>query len=159
MSEDATPHEGLDVRVVRTDEQYEDALAVRYDVFVEEQDVPADLEVDEYEDESVHFVAYLDGDPAGVARLREKDADTAKVERVAVRERLRGEGYGAEIMHEVEGVADERGYERVSLNAQTHAAPFYDRLDYERVGGEFEEAGIPHVKMVTSLGSDRPNDE
>lgn len=151
MSEDATAHEGLDVQVVRTDEQYEDALDVRYDVFVEEQDVPEALEVDKYEDESVHFVGYLDGDPIGAARLRETDTNTAKVERVAVRERLRGKGYGGEIMRKIEDVADERGYDRVSLHAQTHAAPFYDRLDYERVGEEFEEAGIPHVKMVKSL--------
>ncbi|WP_135535661.1 MULTISPECIES: GNAT family N-acetyltransferase [Halostella] len=151
MHEDADAHDGFDVRVVRTDRQYEDALDVRYDVFVEEQDVPEALEVDEYEDESIHFVAYLDGDPVGAARLRETDDDTAKVERVAVLDRERGEGYGSEIMQVIERVAEQRDYDRVSLHAQTHAAPFYDRLDYERVGEEFEEAGIPHVKMVKSL--------
>ncbi|PSQ26755.1 GNAT family N-acetyltransferase [Halobacteriales archaeon QS_9_68_17] len=141
----------LDVQVVRTDDQYDDALGVRYAVFVDEQDVPEDLEADEYENESVHFVAYRDGDPAGAARLREKGDDAAKVERVAVLREHRGEGYGREIMREVEGVAATRGYDRVTLHAQTHAAPFYDRLDYERVGEEFEEAGIPHVTMEKAL--------
>ncbi|NHN47000.1 GNAT family N-acetyltransferase [Halostella sp. JP-L12] len=144
----------LDVRVVRTDEQYDDALDVRYAVFVDEQDVPEDLEVDEHEDESVHFVAYRDGDPVGAARLREKDDTTAKVERVAVLREYRGEGYGRAIMREVEAVAAARGYDRVALHAQTHAAPFYDRLDYERVGEEFEEAGIPHVTMEKALESE-----
>jgi predicted GNAT family N-acyltransferase len=151
MIEDAESSDALDVRVVRTDEQYEDALDVRFEVFVEEQDVPEDLEVDEHEAEAVHFVAYLGNDPVGAARLREKTADTAKVERVAVLREHRGEDYGREIMHAVEEVAGERGYDRVSLHAQTHAAPFYDRLDYERVGEEFEEAGIPHVRMVKPL--------
>lgn len=141
----------LDVRVVRTDDEYEDALAVRHEVFVEGQGVPADLEVDEHEDEAVHFVAYLDGEPVGAARFREKTPETVKVERVAVLDRHRGEGYGAAIMDRVEAAAAERGYARVTLHAQTHAAPFYDRLDYERVGEEFEEAGIPHVRMEKPL--------
>ena len=149
----------LDVRVVRTDEQYDDALDVRYAVFVDEQDVPEDLEVDEHEDESVHFVAYREGDPVGAARLREKGERTAKVERVAVVAEFRGEGYGREIMREVEGVAAARGYDRVALHAQTHAAPFYDRLDYERVGEEFEEAGIPHVTMEKALSGERSDGE
>lgn len=144
--------DGLDVEVVRSDEHYEDALSVRYAVFVEEQDVPEDLEVDEYEDEAVHFVGYLDGDPVAAARLREYDESAAKVERVAVAAAHRGEGFGAEIMREVEGVAAARGYERVTLHSQTHAAPFYDRLGYQRVGEEFEEAGIPHVEMEKALG-------
>ena len=141
----------LDVRVVRTDEQYDDALDVRYAVFVDEQDVPEDLEIDEHEDESVHFVAYREGDPVGAARLREKGDGVAKVERVAVLREHRGEGYGETIMREVEAVAAARGYDRVTLHAQTHAAAFYDRLDYERVGEEFEEAGIPHVTMEKTL--------
>ncbi|WP_135821348.1 GNAT family N-acetyltransferase [Halostella litorea] len=143
-------HDGLDVRVVRTDAAYEDALAVRFAVFVEEQGVPEDMEVDEHEDDAVHFVAYLDGDPVGAARLR-GTGDDAKVERVAVLPGHRGAGHGAEIMREVEGVAAARGFDRVALHAQTRAAGFYDRLGYERVGGEFEEAGIPHVEMVKPL--------
>jgi len=143
-------HDGLDVRVVRTDEEYEDALAVRFAVFVEEQGVPKDLEVDEHEDEAVHFVAYLDGDPVGAARLRGQSGD-AKVERVAVLPAHRGEGHGAEVMREVEGVAAAREYDRVVLHAQTRSAGFYDRLGYERVGEEFEEAGIPHVEMRKPL--------
>jgi len=142
--------DGLDVRVVRTDAEYDDALAVRFAVFVEEQGVPEDLEVDEHEDEAVHFVAYLDGEPVGAARLRAHD-DDAKVERVAVLPAHRGEGHGAAIMREVEGVAAARDYARVVLHAQTRAAGFYDRLGYERVGDQFDEAGIPHVEMIKPL--------
>ncbi|MFC6732606.1 MULTISPECIES: GNAT family N-acetyltransferase [unclassified Haladaptatus] len=135
------------IHVVETDGEYEDALSVRFTVFVDEQGVPEELEVDEYEDDCIHFVAYVDDEAVGAARLRPIDADTAKVERVAVLDSHRGNGLGFELMACVESEAHERGYDHLILNAQTHAKPFYDRLGYLQVGDEFEEAGIPHVQM------------
>ncbi|MFB6269154.1 MAG: GNAT family N-acetyltransferase [Halobacterium sp.] len=130
-----------------TDARYEDALRVRYAVFVEEQGVPEELEVDDYEDEALHFVAYdEDGDPVGAARLREYEDGVGKVERVAVLESRRGEGWGDALMDAVEAAAGER-FDELYLHAQLPAAGFYDRRDYEREGDEFEEAGIPHVAM------------
>ena len=135
--------------VVRADAdaRYDDALSVRYDVFVDEQGVPEELEVDEYEDESLHFVAY-DGadDPVGAARLREYEPGVGKVERVAVRQSRRGEGWGDALMDAVEDAARER-YDELYLHAQLPAAGFYDRRDYEREGDEFVEADIAHVAM------------
>lgn len=145
-----------------TDARYEDALRVRHDVFVDEQGVPADLEVDDHEADALHFVAYdADGDPVGAARLREydpgdddsgveTDAGVGKVERVAVLESRRGEGWGDALMDAVEDAAGER-YDELYLHAQLPAAGFYDRRDYEREGDEFEEAGIPHVAMRKRL--------
>jgi predicted GNAT family N-acyltransferase len=134
-----------------TEDRYEDALAVRFDVFVEEQGVPEDLEVDEYEDVSRHFVAYDEGgEPVGAARLREYEPDVGKVERVAVLADRRGEGWGVELMAALED--DARGrYDELFMHAQLDAAAFYDRLGYEREGEEFEEAGIPHVAMRKEL--------
>lgn len=139
--------------VLRADtaDRYEDALSVRFDVFVEEQGVPEDLEVDDHEDESLHFVAYDDGgDPVGAARLREYEPGVGKVERVAVLDSRRGEGWGDDLMDALEDAARER-YDELYLHAQLPAAGFYDRRDYEREGEEFEEAGIPHVAMRKAL--------
>lgn len=134
-----------------TDARYEDALDVRYAVFVDEQGVPEDLEVDEYEDDALHFVAYDEHDePVGAARLREYEAGVGKVERVAVREARRGEGWGAALMDALEAAARER-FDELSLHAQLPAAGFYDRRGYVRDGDEFEEAGIPHVAMHKQL--------
>ena len=134
-----------------TDTRYEDALTVRYDVFVEEQGVPEDLEVDEYEDESLHFVAYdADDQPVGAARLREYEDGVGKVERVAVLEARRGEGWGGALMDALEDAARDR-YDELYLHAQLPAAGFYDRRGYGREGEEFEEAGIPHVGMRKRL--------
>ncbi|SFB69307.1 Predicted N-acyltransferase, GNAT family [Halobiforma haloterrestris] len=143
-SDDPDPE--IEVRVVDGDD-LEDAFAVRHTVFVEEQDVDEELEYDEHDDGAVHFVAYDDGDPVGVARLRELEDGGGKVERVAVLEPRRGEGIGRLLMDAVEQRAEALGLSPLVLHSQTHAAEFYDRLGYERHGEEFEEAGIPHVEM------------
>ena len=148
-----------DVRVVQTDEQRRDAFAVRHAVFVEEQGVPEELELDEHDDAATHFVAYDEGEAVGAARLRRYGGDsdtadappTAKVERVAVLEARRGEGWGRRLMDCLEATARERGYDRLTMHSQTHAAGFYEQLGYERHGAEFEEAGIPHVEMRKRL--------
>jgi predicted GNAT family N-acyltransferase len=154
----------VDVRVAETDEAYEDALSVRYRVFVDEQGVDPDLEVDDHEAEATHFVAYEGDDPVGVARLRaydpaeydeaptaEHDEPVAKIERMAVLRGHRGRGVGRAILEAVEERARERGFERARLHAQVRSAGFYENLGYKRVGEEFEEAGIPHVVMEKRL--------
>ncbi|WP_336359220.1 GNAT family N-acetyltransferase [Haladaptatus sp. ZSTT2] len=135
------------IHVVESDAEYEDALSVRFRVFVEEQGVPEELEVDEYENDCVHFVAYIDDDAVGAARLRPLDDERAKIERVAVLEPYRGNGLGFELMACVESEAHARGYDHLILNSQVHAKSFYERLGYLQQGDEFEEAGIPHVTM------------
>jgi predicted GNAT family N-acyltransferase len=143
--------------VLATDEATrEDALAVRRAVFVEEQDGPEDRELDEYDDAptTAHLVAYDGADAVGAARLRPYDeaGTVGKVQRVAVRDARRGEGWGRRLMARVEAVARERGYERLTLDVQTHARGFYERLGYSVVDEtEFLDAGIPHVEMEKLL--------
>ncbi|QLC34270.1 GNAT family N-acetyltransferase [Halarchaeum sp. CBA1220] len=136
---------------VEDDAERADALDVRYAVFVDEQGVPEDVEVDEHEADATHYVAYVDGNPVGAARYREHDDETVKVERVAVRESHRGEGWGAHLMDAVETDAREAGYERAVLHAQTPVVGFYEARGYEVIGETFEEAGIPHVEMAKPL--------
>ncbi len=158
-------------RVVRvTDEEgLADALAVRHEVFVEGQDVPEDLEYDEWDedDRTVHLVAYAGdqggggpesgpalepGEPVGAARLRPSHGGVGKVQRVAVREAVRGGGWGRRLMDELEAAAREAGYGRLELDAQTHAVGFYERLDYRVTSEEeFLDAGIPHLAMAKDL--------
>jgi len=152
------------VEVVDDGAGFEDALAVRRRVFVDGQGVDPDLEVDDHEDEATHFVAYEGGEPVGVARLREYDPGeyegpasreydepVAKIERMAVIEAHRGEGVGRRVLEAVEAHAREEGFEQARLHGQIRSAGFYETLGYERVGEEFEEAGIPHVAMEKAL--------
>ena len=127
------------------------ALEIRREVFIDEQDVPEDLELDGRDDEATHFLARVDGESVGTARLRDYGDGVAKVERVAVREPRRGEGWGRRIMAAVEAHAREAGYEQVHLAAQVPVVGFYDRLGYEVTGEEFMDAGIPHRSMEKSL--------
>ncbi|SEV87005.1 GNAT family N-acetyltransferase [Halobacterium jilantaiense] len=133
-----------------TESEYEDALGVRYDVFVDEQGVPEDLEVDEYEETATHFVGYDDGEPVAAARLREYEPGVGKVERVAVRASRRGEGFGAAVMDAVEDAAT-GAFDELYLHAQLHVEEFYADRGYERDGEAFTEAGIEHVAMRTRL--------
>lgn len=141
----------MEVRRVDAADGLEDALAVRRRVFVEEQGVPEDLEVDGRDGSAAHFVAYVDGKPVGAARLREYAATTGKVERVAVLEPERGSGVGRALMDAAESAARREGFDEVVLHAQAPVVAFYERLGYEVTSEEFEDAGIPHREMRKRL--------
>ncbi|MFB6183111.1 MAG: GNAT family N-acetyltransferase [Haloarculaceae archaeon] len=143
-----------DVHRVETPGEREDALDVRRAVFIEEQGVSEEIEIDDREQESIHFVAYADGEPVGAARLRELDDATGKAERVAVLRSHRGEGFGRRLMTTLEATASDRGLTEMVLHAQTRVEEFYAALGYETTSGEFQEAGIPHVEMRKSLATD-----
>jgi predicted GNAT family N-acyltransferase len=138
------------VRAVTSEAELSACIDVRRSVFIEEQGVPEDREIDGKDGEATHFLAW-DGYPVGTARLRRYDEGTAKVERVAVVESRRGEGWGERLMANVEAQARDAGFSRVRLDAQVPVVDFYERLGYEVVSGEFEDAGIPHRTMVKSL--------
>ncbi len=140
-----------EVRVVESMAEREDAYAVRRTVFVDEQGVDEELEYDEHEDHATHFVAYDGDEPVGAARLREPEDGLGKVERVAVLESRREQGVGEALMRAVEAEARAGGLTKLKLHSQTRAAGFYRSVGYERRGEEFEEAGIPHVKMCKAI--------
>lgn len=130
-----------------TSEDKSDAICVRRRVFVEEQRVPMELEIDEYEDEATHFVAYIDGEPVGTARLRWKDHLTAKAERVAVMKPYRGNGIGKLLMQALEEEARRKNATSIQLHAQIQAQRFYERLGYKAYGDLFFDADIKHIAM------------
>jgi len=118
-------------------------------VGVEVGDVEA-VDVEDDVDEGADADAIDRQQPVGAARLRPKDREEAavgKVERVAVLDACRDTGVGRALMDELEAVGRDRGFDAFLLHSQTRAAGFYERLGYERFGDEFDEAGIPHVKM------------
>jgi len=130
---------------------YEDALYVRHLVFVNEQHVPPEEEIDEFEDEALHFVLYDETKPIGAGRFRLLDETTAKIERICVLPAARKTGAGRLLMEHIEQVAKQHGATKAKLNAQTHAEPFYKKLGYETISDVFLDAGIPHVTMVKTL--------
>ena len=140
-----------DVRVAESEADREAALVVRRDVFIEEQGVAEEVEMDGKDEDAIHFVATADGEPVGAARLREVGSGVGKVERVAVVADRRDDGIGRELMRTLEATAVERDIDRLVMHAQTHVQAFYLSLDYEMTSDVFEEAGIDHVEMEKEL--------
>lgn len=139
----------LRVSIVGQD-RFADCLALRLAVFVDEQKVPFEEEEDGLDGESTHFLA-IDGDAiVGTARLRIVNGD-GKAERVAVRVAGRRGGVGRALMRALEAEASRLGAQRMRLNAQVSAIPFYEALGYTAHGPEFGDAGIPHRAMRRDL--------
>jgi methyltransferase (TIGR00027 family) len=137
------------VRRAREDE-IERCRAVRREVFVAEQGVPLEEEMDAHDADAAHFVALQADEVVGTARLRSLADGALKAERVAVRRPFRRRGVGRALMQALEDAARARG--ELVLNAQTAVEPFYERLGYRGEGPEFVEAGIPHRGMRKRLG-------
>jgi len=140
----------VEVKIVNNQTQLEDAFSVRKKVFVEEQHVPMEEEIDQFEDSSTHFVLYDDSTPCGAGRFRLLDG-VGKVERICVLRSYRGTGAGKKIMEAIEEYASSRKIASLKLNAQTQAIPFYEKLGYEVVSDEFLDAGIPHKTMKKNV--------
>lgn len=121
---------------------------IRRAVFIDEQQVPEELEWDADDAGALHALA-IDGQdrPIGCARL----LPDGHIGRMAVLPAWRGRGVGRALLDAVMGEAVARGYAMLKLSAQTHAADFYARCGFETVGEVYEEAGIPHVAMRKPL--------
>jgi predicted GNAT family N-acyltransferase len=121
-----------------------DARTIRFEVFVEEQKVPAEIELDQMDAVCLHAVAYdLAGTPVGTGRL----LPDGHIGRMAVRRSARGSGVGGALLQALMGQARDRGQRQVVLSAQTQAAPFYLAHGFAIDGEEFYEAGIAHINM------------
>lgn len=140
--------ETLQVNKVHSKDDLEKVFAVRKTVFVDEQNCPPELEW-EHEEESVHFLALLNGEPCGACRWRKTDKGY-KLERFAVLKEHRGKRIGqALVAAALSDLPGDAGY--IYLNAQLDAMRMYSRFGFIAEGEQFEEAGIQHFKMVKRL--------
>ena len=123
--------------------------AVRNAVFIEEQNVPRDLEWDGMDETSIHFIAETsDGDVIGTARLM----PSGQIGRMAILISYRGHGIGRRMLDMAIQSAHRSGMKEVFLHAQSYALEFYLKAGFIPDGLEFEEAGIPHRSMTRSTG-------
>lgn len=138
-------------------------FALRHEVFVIGQDVPAELERDELDATAEHGVAYDGARLIGTGRLLDGRTDedgrlvpgtagqVATIGRMAVLAPERGTGVGRRLLDLLVGRAGERGYGSVELHAQVHARGFYERAGFAPYGAVYLEAGIEHVGMRRDL--------
>lgn len=144
----------IEVKVADTEKLYQRCLGIRFEVFVEEQNVPKDIEVDKFEKACTHFLLIdhdENGKALGTVRYRPLDEGLIKVERMAVVKDGRGHGYGYDLMNAVHSHARAAGYKKAKLGGQVQAIPFYEKLGYTVDSDVFDDAGIPHKYMVKEL--------
>lgn len=130
---------------------FRDALAIRRQVFIEEQGVPEDIEIDELDHQSVHYVGYVNGQAVTTARIIEEKEKEYHLQRVATLKDFRGQGYGQELILAIERSIKEHKPSRIWLGAQDTALGFYEKLGYEIFGEGFIDAGLPHHHMQKYL--------
>ena len=146
----------LSIRVIliSTAEELSQAHNIRREVFVTEQNVPEEEEIDQYESHCRHFLAFTsDGIPCGTARWRFVD-NGVKLERFAVKKEFRKNGVGSALMRAVlDDINNNPEYkgQRKYLHSQTNAVPLYEKFGFQKTGNPFFECNIQHYKMMEEL--------
>lgn len=148
----------LAVRIAEKQEDFFRLIRLREEVFVAEQGIPLEIELDDADDRAIHFVALSGGAVIGTARLVVKGR-SGKIGRMAVRKDWRGKGVGTALIDFIKKTSKREKLIKLSLHAQESALSFYEHLGFAAEGERFYEAGIPHRKMVLSVGARRKGDK
>ena len=141
----------LVVKLVETEGELEGAIDVRMQVFVAEQSVPPEEELDEADATATHAVALYQGQVIGTGRLVVREDATAQIGRMAVRLSWRRHGVGGLILESLEEEACAQGLTSAILHAQEYVKSFYAAHGYLEHGETFLEVGIPHIEMRKQL--------
>jgi predicted GNAT family N-acyltransferase len=116
-------------------------------VFVREQGVPAEIELDRDDGKAIHFLALISGNAVGTARVVLRRGG-AKIGRMAVLKSYRGKGVGTKLLQWAIEAAKRKRARGIYLHAQVSVIGFYEAAGFRAVGPVFDEAGIPHRKMI-----------
>ena len=138
---------GVAVKRVSGEKELAQAFAIRIKVFVKEQGVPSDIELDDDDRRAIHFLATVGANPVGTARVV-WHRGAAKIGRMAVLKSYRRRGVGRQLLTRAVAVARRLHARRIYLHAQVAVSGFYERLNFRGTGAIFDEAGIAHRKMI-----------
>ena len=141
----------VQVKILDSNEETEATRLLRIRVFVDEQGVPPDIEIDEFDDVAIHAVAYQAGIIVGTGRLIIDTPDEARIGRMAIERSLRRTGVGSVVLAFLESEASSQGVKQVTLHAQSYVKEFYSKHGYLEQGNTFLEAGILQVEMKKTL--------
>ena len=147
MNRKAKTNSALKIERVSSQLELVQAFTIRIRVFVQEQRVPAEIELDGDDQRAIHFLAIKSGKAVGTARVVMRHGD-AKIGRMAVLKSYRRKGVGAALLKRAILAAKRLHARRIYLNAQVGVNGFYERMGFRSVGRVFDEAGIAHRKMI-----------
>ena len=140
----------ISVGIAIHQKERKDAFALRKDVFIVEQNVPKDLELDEFDKDAIHVVAKKNNKVVGTGRMV-LEKNRGRIGRIAVEKEKRKKGIGKQLMLSLEQEAQKRNLREIYLHAQLNAKLFYEKLGYQPRGEVFNEAGIDHIEMYKTL--------
>ena len=146
-----TDMNNITFKLVTNDKELRDALAVREQVFIQEQGVSEDLEYDGFDSEALHMVVKDGNRVIGTARVRFPTTNQAKIERMAILKPFRRRGIGSNIISFLKEELKSRQIEHVILHAQCTVTEFYKSCGFEETGLPFWDAGIRHIEMQLYL--------
>ena len=135
------------VRRVSSKKELAQAFAIRMRVFVREQGVPAEIELDRDDRRAIHLLAFAAGKSVGTARVVLRHG-SAKIGRMAVLKSYRGIGVGLKLLKRAIATAKIKRARRIYLHSQVPVIGFYESSGFRALGPVFDEAGIPHRKMT-----------
>jgi predicted GNAT family N-acyltransferase len=142
-----TDQDEIHTWVIDSLDQMEDVIAIRNEVFVEEQGLAGRVADDPDDRYSVHVLAAIGDEVVGTGRALFV-GDQSQIAWVAVRRPYRGRGVGRAIMEHLLQISKDQGVRVVTLNAQTHALRFYEALGFEPYGRRFYMSNIEHQHMM-----------
>ena len=145
------PVNTLEILIKPWQEASQDAYLIREKVFIEEQGVPEDMELDEFDPTSKHALAYEGHLCVGTGRLVHLNSHHAQIGRMAVLSAFRNRGIGKAILSRLIALAKSEGVLTLTLHSQVSAIPFYAKLGFIAEGSIYDEAGIAHRNMILSL--------
>jgi predicted GNAT family N-acyltransferase len=135
------------VKKISGSKELEQAFRIRMRVFVKEQGVAEDIELDTDDRRAIHLLAFAGGRAVGTARVVTR-RDRAKIGRMAVLKNYRGKGIGRKLLSRAIATARKHGARQIYLHAQVAVIGFYESMGFHCAGSIFDEAGIPHRKMI-----------
>ena len=128
-------------------EEFIDAIRLRVDVFIKEQQCEPGWEPDEEDKTSKHFIAKVDNKIVGTARLRQSNQGDAKIERMVIDKAYRGKGVGEGLVRYIVIQAKKSKPKRIWMEAQTQAQKFYEQYGFRTISKPYDLYGIEHVDM------------
>ena len=134
-----------------TSPHYQQALTLRQDILRTPLNLtltPKDIEGEEHD---IHIGGFHEGNVLAYCIISPIDSQKCKIRQVCVSNKLQGIGIGTKLMEYAEEMAMSRGFQTIMLHARKTVVPWYESLNYEIIGNEFAEVGIPHFKMIKKL--------
>ena len=137
----------IEIKIADFDKEFSAIEHIRTSVFIKEQKVPNDLEWDEYDESSVHILAYYEEIPVGTARLL-KDGH---IGRMSVLKPYRNRKIGKNMLKYILEIAKDKSLNNIELSAQEHAVDFYKKFGFTVTSNVYLDAGIPHYDMKYTI--------